>query len=150
MHRRYLARIWVVGCFAVGCSIIGNNEMTSTPTNAQVHQCRMAMYINPSVKITPLGFRRDGSGSDSAMWFKFATTHVELADIFDSDVVDTSDFTFDNEYILLHHMNDTVWWDVKNKQLLGGQVLLPNSCVMNIGIDSDTAGYTVYIMWHET
>jgi len=46
-------------------------------------------------------------------------------------------------------MKDLKWWDVKDKNLLGGKVELPKLRFMNVGIEKSNEGYLVYIMWHE-
>ncbi len=46
-------------------------------------------------------------------------------------------------------MTELKWWDVKGKKLLGGQVELPNTRFMNVGVEKNDDGYLVYIMWHE-
>jgi len=70
-----------------------------------------------------------------------------VEEIFDSEVVDTS--TFKDGFTFAHDMDELKWWDAKGKQLLGGQVDLPNVKFMNVGIEKNGDGYVVYIMWHE-
>jgi len=131
-----------------GCLDFGNNEETTSPTEAQVERCRAEMYLNPSMKITPLGFKLEGSGIDDAIWFKFETDITDLHQIFDSNIVDS--YKFENDYTSIYEVNGLDWWDVKEKKLIGGQVELPNVRFMNVGIEKKEKGYVVYIMWHET
>jgi len=49
----------------------------------------------------------------------------------------------------IYEMKDLKWWDVKDKNLLGGKVELPKLRFMNVGIEKSNEGYLVYIMWHE-
>ena len=46
-------------------------------------------------------------------------------------------------------MKGRKWWDVKGKNLLGGQVELPNVRFMNVGVEQTENGYMIYVMWHE-
>ncbi|MBE9140997.1 hypothetical protein IQ254_27995 [Nodosilinea sp. LEGE 07088] len=126
----------------------GKDEETTTPTEAQLSRCQVEMYLNPSINIVPLGYKLEGSGIDDAIWFKFETDASSLQEIFDRNVVDTS--TFKNGFVLTDGINASKWWDVENKEVLGGQVELPNARFMNIGIEKNDDGYQVYIMWHET
>lgn len=130
-----------------GCLEFGNDEETSSPTKKQVDRCRSEMYLNPSMQITPLGYKLEGSGIDDAIWFKFKTDVSEAQEIFDIKVVDTSKFQIGFSFI--REMTELRWWDVKNKELLGGQVELPNVRFMNVGIEKNNEGFVVYIMWHE-
>ncbi len=130
-----------------GCLEFGNDEETDSPTKEQVDRCRSEMYLNPSMQITPLGYKLEGSGIDDAIWFKFKTDVSEAQEIFDIKVVDTAKFK--NGFSFVHDMTELRWWDVKNKELLGGQVELPNARFMNVGIEKNNGGFVVYIMWHE-
>ena len=145
MH--FLMALLVALSFA-GCLEFGKDEETIMPTKAQVDRCRSEMYLNPSVKITPLGFKLEGSGIDDAIWFKFKPESIDLVEIFDSKVVDISKFK--NDFTFLPEMKNLKWWDVKGKKLLGEQVSLPNARVMNVGVEKTENGYMIYIMWHET
>jgi len=131
-----------------GCLEFGKDEETTTPTKAQVDRCRSEMHLAPSAKITPLGLKLEGSGIDDVIWFKFKTSSANLAEIFDSTIVDTSRFA--NEFTFVHEMNQLKWWDVKGKALFGGQVSLPNARFMNVGVKKTEEGYVIYIMWHQT
>lgn len=133
--------------FISGCLDFGNDEETTSPNKAQIERCRSEMYLNPSMQITPLGYKLEGSGIDDAIWFKFKTNISDVNNIFDSKVVDTA--TFKAGFIFVHEMKELKWWDVKNKNLLGGQVELPDVRFMNVGIEKNDDGYVVYIMWHE-
>ncbi len=130
-----------------GCLDFGNDEETTTPTEAQLSRCRAEMYLNPSMKITPLGYKLEGSGIDDVIWFKFKIDVLDLQEIFDGKVVDTSKFK--EGFTLIHEMRELKWWDVQSKNLFGGQVELPNVKFMNVGIEKNDEGYVVYIMWHE-
>ncbi len=130
-----------------GCLDFGDDFETTSPTEQQVSGCRKAMYINTSVNITPLGLYYAGSGIDAAVWYKFRTDTVDVLQIFDTSVVDAAKF---QNGFTLNTKKNVKWWDVKNKDLLGGQVPLPNAKYMNVGIEKIEEGYTVYIMWFET
>ncbi|MCK4542438.1 MAG: hypothetical protein KAU17_09400 [Spirochaetales bacterium] len=148
MKKIHLLIALLVALSFTGCLEFGENEETITPTKTQVDRCRSEMYLNPSAKITPLGFKLEGSGIDDAIWFKFKTKSANLAEIFDSKVVDTSKFT--NDFSSFHEMKKLKWWDVKDKNLFGGQVSLPYARFMNIGAEKTEEGYMIYIIWHET
>ena len=137
----------VVTLFFSGCLEFGNDEETTSPTKEQVDRCRSEMYLNPSMQITPLGYKLEGSGIDDAIWFKFRTDVSEVKELFDIKVVDTS--KFHTGFSFIHDMTKLKWWDVKNNELLGGQVELPNVRFMNVGIEKNNEGFVVYIMWHE-
>ena len=126
---------------------IGEVEETTTLTEAQISLCKSEMYLNPSSKIVPLGFKLE-SGIDDAIWFKFKTNSTGLSQVFDTTVVDTTKFKKD--FTFLHEMKELKWWDVKGKSLLGGQVSLPKARYMNVGVEEIDNGYMIYIMWHET
>ena len=147
MRKSYLLIVLLLILSLAGCLDFGKDEETTSPTKAQVARCRSEMYLNPSMKITPLGFKLEGSGIDDAIWFKFKTNIVEVQEIFDDKVVDTS--KFEDNFTFTHEMNELKWWDVKGKKLLGGQVELPNVRFMNVGVEKTNEGFVVYIMWHE-
>ena len=149
MRRAYLliALLPIFSLMLTGCLNFGKDEETTSPTKDQVSRCRSEMYLNPSMKITPLGFKLGGSGIDDAIWFKFKTDISDLHEIFDGSVVDAS--RFKDGFTFTHEMDKLKWWDVKGKKLLGGQVELPNVRFMNVGVEKNNEGYVVYIMWHE-
>ena len=130
-----------------GCLKFGDDEETTTPTKAQLEKCRAIMYLNSSINISPVGYRFQGSGMDDAIWFKFKTDAAEIQDIFDSKVVDTSEFK--EGFSLNNYINKMKWWDTEGKKFLGGQIALPNVKFMNVGIEKMDDTYIVYIMWHE-
>ena len=66
-------------------------EETTSPTKEQVNRCRSEMYINPSIRIAPLGFKHVRY-RDDAIWFKFKTDVSDVQKIFNAKVVDTSKF----------------------------------------------------------
>ena len=131
-----------------GCLRFGDDEETESPTTDQVNRCISEMYLNPSIPITPLGFKLLGSGIDDAIWFKFITEEKSLSDVFDTTVVDVSKLEKDFQFSPLSDVGK--WWDVQDKNLQGGQILLPNVRCMNVGIEKLETGYMIYIMWHET
>ena len=130
-----------------GCLDFGEDEETTTPNKTQINRCVAEMYINPSIKINPLGYKLLGSGIDDSIWFKFNTESTDLSQIFDTTVVDVTKFK--ENFTFLSQPKDLDWWDVKGKSLLGGQLELPNVRFMNVGIDKTGDGYTIYIMWNE-
>jgi len=132
---------------STGCLDFGNDEETTAPTKAQVDRCRAEMYLNPAMKIVPLGFQLEGSGIDDVIWFKFRTDVSDWKEVFDPKTVDVSGFN--NDFTHRRAPNGLKWWDVKGKRLTGGQVELPNVRFMHVGIEKDGAEYVVYIMWHE-
>ncbi len=131
-----------------GCLDFGEDVETEKPNESQVNRCLSEMYLNPSIKMTPLGFKLEGSGIDDAIWFKFKTDETDLSQVFDPKAVDVTKFK--ENFTFLSQIKGLEWWDVKDKSLLGGQVSLPNARYMNIGIEKADDGYMIYIMWHET
>jgi hypothetical protein len=106
------------------------------------------MFLNPSLKIEPLGFRFQGSGIDDSILFKFQTDCSDISQIFDTTKVDVSSFKPNTPYI--YPEKHLKWWDVKGKYLLGGQISLPDAKFMNVGLLKTDNGYIVYISWSET
>ncbi|MCP3935210.1 MAG: hypothetical protein GY708_07545 [Actinomycetia bacterium] len=131
-----------------GCLSFGEDEETTMPDPGQVDRCRAEMYLNPSLTLFPLGYKLEGSGIDDAIWFKFKTRASDPAEIFDTSIVDVT--TFKKGFSFLYEMEGVPWWDVADKDFLGGQVALPNVRFMNVGMHETSEGYIVYIMWHET
>jgi len=131
-----------------GCLRFGKDEETTSPTKIQIDKCKTVMYLNPSINISPVGYKIIGSGIDDAIWFIFKTDTAEIQDIFDSKVVDTSEFKegFTFNYDNIWKMK---WWKTEGKRFLGGQVELPNVKYMNVGIEDVDDDFVVYIMWHE-
>jgi len=145
--KQYLIAGLLIITSCAGCLKFGDDEETTSPTSAQVDRCRREMYINPSVELTPLGYKLLGSGIDDAIWFKFPTSSTHLTEVFDGKVVDTAKFETPFTHI---RMKDVKWWDVEGKTLLGAQVSLPNARFMNVGVQKTDAGFVIYIMWTET
>lgn len=131
----------------VGCLKFGDDEETTSPTKKQIDKCRAVMYLSPVMKITPVGYKFQGSGMDDAIWFKFKTDAAAIEDIFDSKIVDASEFK--EGFKLNCDMTKSKWWNAEGKKFLGGQIALPNVKYMNVGIEKINDGYVVYIMWHE-
>jgi len=61
----------VIAVLLSGCFEFGTYEETTTPTKAQIERCRSEMYLNPTAKIIPLGYKLEGSGIDDVIRFKF-------------------------------------------------------------------------------
>jgi len=146
MKKTTLFIIILLSALPPGCLDFGKDEETQTPTAAQVARCRSVMYLNPDLKIGPLGFKLRGSGIDDAIWFKFKAKASEVAEVFDTAVVDVSEF---KQGFTMLSVKGLKWWDVKGKTFLGGEVSLPNVKFMKAGITKTADGFLVYIMWHE-
>jgi hypothetical protein len=140
--------ILVLVISTTACLDFGSDEETTTPTESQVNRCRAEMYLNDTVQITPLGFKLEGSGIDDVIWFKFETNTTDLSQVFDTTVVDTDKFTEHTN--VMSDLQDVEWWDVEGKDLLGGQVSLPNVRYMNVEAEKIEGGYVIYIRWNET
>lgn len=147
MKRIVLVTALLMALSLTGCLEFGEDVETTAPTQAQVDRCRSDMYLNRLTKITPLGYKLEGSGIDDAIWFKFETQSTKLSEVFDSKIVDVSGFMDGFE---LREVKDLKWWDVKGKRFHGGHVPLPNARFMNVGAEKTKEGYLIYIMWHET
>ena len=137
--------VFTVGT-TVGCLSFGTDEETTSPTESQVSRCQTEMYLNDALKITPLGYKLLGSGIDDSIWFKFRVDVNDLSQVFDTSVVDTSSF----ENFVMYERDELAWWDVKGKELVGGEISLPNARYMHIGAEKIDGGYIIYIMWTET
>jgi hypothetical protein len=123
---------------AIFCSLAG----TTTPTTATVDYCRTELHLNPSMKITPLGFMQP-FGFDQDILFKFKTDSNDISRIFDASVVDVNRFR-ENFTFSASEQKEPKWWDVKGKSLLGGSVQFSESSE-NIGIEKQDDGCLVYI-----
>lgn len=132
----------------MGCLNFGPDEETTEPTEAQISRCQKAMYLNPSIPIQVQGFKLLGSGIDDAIWFKFMTPTQDIKDLFRS-TVDIN--TFEPKFNFSpSSLNNPHWWDPDAKNLIGGNVSLPQGRYMSVGIQAQEAGLLVYIFWHET
>ena len=129
-----------------GCDF-GDDKGTTSPSKIEINKCETIMNLNPSVKITPLGFKFENSVIDDVIWFKFKTT-AKLEDIFNDKTINTS--KFEDNFTFTYDMSEVKWWNTKGKKFLGGQVNLPNAKYMNVGIQKSDDGYVVYIKWYET
>ena len=129
-----------------GCLGFGKDEETINPTLQQVSKCRELMHLNPSLDITPLGYKLLASGIDDAIWFKFRADTVSLNEIFNLSTIAKE---FSEGFVLIPEKGLN-WWDVVNKNFIGGQVSLPNSKFMNVGIEKEMDGLIIYIFWFET
>lgn len=139
-----LSLISVKGCWNFG---FGEDEETTTPNEKQVSRCIAEMYLNPSIKLTPLGYKLQGSGIDDSIWFKFKTDSTDLSLIFDTSVVDISQFQ--ENFSFSNSPKGINWWDVTAKNLLGAEISLPYVRYMNVGIEKKDDSYIIYIHWYE-
>lgn len=139
----------VLTILLAGCLDFGEDALTTAPTQAQVDRCRAEMFLNPALKITPMGFKLLGTGMDDVIWFKFKTGPgtAGVQGLFDAKAVDTAKFM--EGYAFSDATNAPKWWDVKGKTFLGGQVDLPRVKFMHVGIEKQDNHLVVYIMWHE-
>ncbi|MBW8016942.1 MAG: hypothetical protein FVQ82_12220 [Planctomycetes bacterium] len=144
MNKLYL--LFVIPVLVGGCLDFGDDEVTTSPTKAQVDRCRSAMYLKSSADIDPLGYMLFDSGIDGSIWFKFKSKSSDLTEIFDTKVVDVSKF---QDGFTHYEKKELKWWDVKGKKFYGGQVSLPNVRYMNVGVEKTDQGYLVYIYWYE-
>ena len=125
----------------------GNDEETTMPTESQVNRCRVEMYLKDTANITALGYKLEGSGIDDVIWFKFHADAKNLAQVFDTSIVDITQFEENSKVMGL---KDVEWWDVDGKNLFGGQVALPNARFMTVGAEKVEGGYVIYVVWNET
>lgn len=143
----------------VGCQtdFLGHPASTSTttPTPAEIQRCRDVMYINPAVKIEPLGFFLQ-PGMDDIIRFKFVAQTNDPALVFDSAHVDAKKFGPDVRLSALEPGAAEKWWDVSKQTLTGGNFSVPppkssGTRGLNIGYTKNADGtLTVYVLWHET
>lgn len=128
---------------------------TTTPTPAQIHYCREVMYINPAVKIEPLGFFLQ-PGIDDVIRFKFVAQTDDPALVFDATHVDSKKFDRNLRLSALESGAADKWWDVSKQTLTGGSFSVPppkssGTRGLNIGYTRNADGtLTVYVLWHET
>jgi hypothetical protein len=148
--KRYWIVILIVLITTLSCLDFGDDLETTSPTEEQVQRCRQEMYIRDSADITPLGFALLGSGIDDVIWFKFSTDADDLSQVFDTSVVDVSEF--EDKVMSADDLWEIEgeWWDVKDKDLVGGSVALPNARFMSVGAEKADEGYVIYIVWNET
>lgn len=137
-----MALAWVLA----GCLNFGDDIETTSPSPKQVSGCAKLMYLNPNIKIDPMGLKIIASGIDDIVWFKFET-RANIKNIFNAKYVDVSNFS-KNEYVITPAKNIS-WWIKRKKLLLGGQIELPNVKNMNVGIEQQKNRNIVYIVWHE-
>jgi hypothetical protein len=130
-----------------GCLSFGSDEETTSPTKAQVTRCVREMYINPKIEIRPMGFKLEGSGIDDAIWFKFETD-AELANIFDSKMVDAG--TFQQRSNSAAGVTGPKWWHLPQKVISSEAIALPNARYMSVYIEKHGKRHIVSIFWHET
>lgn len=128
---------------------------TTAPTPAQIQYCRDVMYINPVVKIEPLGFYLK-PGMDDIIRFKFVAQIDDPALVFDATHVDSKNFDADFRLSALDPSAADKWWDVSKQNLTGGHFSVPppkssGTRGLNIGYTKNPGGtLTVYVLWHET
>lgn len=128
---------------------------TTTPTTAQIQYCRDVMYLNPAVKIEPLGFFLK-PGMDDVIRFKFVAKTNDPALVFDATHVDSKKFGPDFRLSALEPGAADKWWDVSKQTLTGGNFSVPppkssGTRGLNIGYTKNADGtLTVYVLWHET
>jgi hypothetical protein len=147
-------------CLAVaGCQTdflgYGPEECTTTPSAKQVERCREVMYINPDLKIEPLGycFKPD---LDSSIRFKFLAQTNDPSQVFVSSRVDASKFNDRFRKSALEVNANVGWWDVSSIRLEGGNFEVPSQG--GTGVRGLDVGYaknadgtlTVYVFWWET
>ena len=139
-----------ISCLAIltGCGLqFGTDETTTQPTQAQLARCRAEMYLQTNLVFQAHGMKLLGSGIDDAIWLKFSCEVTDPAHIFQTNIVVVSNF---RNGFKQSPSKDIPWWDVKGRNLSGGQVAIPNARYMNVGIDAAGTNSVVYIMWHET
>jgi hypothetical protein len=151
--------IFVLVGALVGCQtdFLGYPTSTSTtaPTKEQIQYCRDVMYLNPAVKIEPLGFFLQ-PGMDDVIRFKFVAQTDDPATVFDTAHVDSRKFGPDFRLNALAPDAADKWWDVSKQTLTGGNFSVPppNSTGtrgLNIGYTKNADGtLMVYVLWHET
>lgn len=133
---------------AAGCLRFGVDEQTSSPTSSQLARCRAVMHLKSDRKLSPLGFKLDGSGIDDRICFKFQTDSSDPAEVFDTTIVDVT--KFQAGYAFLQDDEGVSWWDVRGQTFVGGQVSLPGGRFMDVGIRPVAEGAVVYICWFAT
>ena len=94
-----------------------------------------------------MGFKLEGSGIDDAIWFKFETD-AELANIFDSKMVDAG--TFQQRSNSAAGVTGLKWWHLPRKAISSEAIALPNARYMRVHIEKHGTHHIVYIFWHET
>ncbi|MBN2718578.1 MAG: hypothetical protein JXX14_22225 [Deltaproteobacteria bacterium] len=152
MVRRQLGGLWLVVLFLVTALVVGylsfgHNVLTTSPSVAQVSECRTAMAISKDARITPLGIKMlDAGWHTDAIWFKFDTT-TPLSELFDTSMVDLG--SFNPQFLMGIGATSAKWWDVAHQRLPGGEVLLPDNKTMSVAVRKNTSGHTVYIFWYE-
>ena len=61
--------------------------ITKNPTQSQLQFCHSAMYIDPNIKIAPVGFYYQEHFLDDEAAFKFNATANNASEIFQTDFI---------------------------------------------------------------
>ena len=147
MKKCHILIFCTIAVLSTGCLDFGDDINTTSPTKKQIDDCISRMYLNPSLKIEPVGYMYQGSGMDDAICLKFYTDTNDIDTIFAKIFVDKSKFA--EGFTFSQDPADLNWWDTANKTFYGAQIELPNNKFMNVGIEKVDDKYAVYIFWHE-
>jgi hypothetical protein len=145
--------------FVAGCETdflgYGPETCTTTPTEAQVKECREIMYIAPDLEIVPLGYCFRPS-LDSTIFFKFVAKTDRPSKLFIREKVDATRFDPGFRKFISEPETAVSWWDVSSQRLTGASLIvsLPDStaeCGLDAAyVDNPDGTMTVYVIWCET
>jgi hypothetical protein len=149
----------VTACFLVaGCDFelfkYDPETCTTTPTEAQVKECREEMYIAPDLEIVPLGYCLQ-PGFDSAICFKFIAKTDKPSKLFIREKVDATRFDPGFRRFLSEPKTAVSWWDVSSQRLTGASLIVksPDSAADRgldaAYVDNPDGTMTVYVVWSE-
>ncbi len=115
-------------------------------TDFEYHRDKMALRSELEVIDSNLLF---SPGFDDVMWCRFRVEAESIDEIFDTDLVDTKEFTSLGYQLDIGGM-EAEWWDPKEHTLIGGEVQTDSDKFLRVGyVKNDDGTITVYIYWFE-
>jgi len=130
-----------------GCLDFGEDIVTTNPTAEQLEFCETVMHLNEELVYEPIGLKILGSGIDDAVWFCFTTQETDISKIFLPEYIPSD--SLNKEINIYSPENLPNWWDITDKDLIGGTFEITGGTFISIGIARNNIGYTIYIFWHE-
>ena len=133
----------------LGCE---SETETTSPTSEQVAYAREFLYINPELKIEPIGFV-EKNGFDHHVRLKFIAKTDDPTFLFDKTEVPSGEFSYDFNFPEPEASIDEYWWDVYSMTVIGENFRVPKSEYhwrLSVGyfINEDST-LTVYAWRHE-
>lgn len=117
-------------------------------TGFEFHRDKICLRRDLTIKDKNLWY---SPAMDAVMWCRVTVEAKNIDDVFDTNKVDTTQFT-EVGYKIRHSTPITDhWWDADEKRLIGGEVEVEtNKVFMRVGyIHNGDGTLTVYILWFE-